>query len=83
MFFCALLVFLGLVLDFVSAPAYGTLQLFIVICDLTAIFCLQRLNGAGTAQKYVSGLLAVIATFTVVDVFLRKIAGVRVFDVFV
>lgn len=82
-YFCVVLVFLALLLDFVSAPTYGTLCVVIAVCDLTAISCLLRLDRIGSVRECVNGLLGLVAVYTLIDVFLRMVAGVRAFDVFV
>jgi hypothetical protein len=80
LFFCAILTALGLLLNYVSAPTYGTIFLSIAICDLIVIFCLLRFNRVGKVRQYASVFLGLVAVYTLVDITLRAVAGVRTFD---
>ncbi len=82
LFFCGVLTALGLLLDYVSAPTYGTIFLSVAICDLIVFFYFLRFNRVGKLRQYCSVFLGLIAVYTLVDIILRAVAGIPVLDLF-
>lgn len=77
---CTLIASIALVADFLSAPTYGLIFLLIIISDLVALAILTWLiNSKGVSAK--GALLpGFIAAFTLIDVGLRSIFGMRLLD---
>lgn len=72
----------ALVADFVSAPAYGAVFLAIALSDAIAIAILVWQLRLKKISPLGACLPALVVAFTLLDVGLRMIVGVRVLDVF-
>jgi hypothetical protein len=77
---CVIAVAFALIVDFISAPTYGLVFLAIVVLDLTAVVVLVRIVRLGKFSRIGITLLGLIAAFTLLDVGLRSMMGVRVLD---
>ena len=71
---------IGLVASFVSAPKYGYLFAIVIFTDIVAIFILVHLYKLGGGWKWVSLILSIVVLYTLSDVLLRMVLGVRIMD---
>lgn len=71
----------GLIASFVSAPKYGYLFVIIISCDLMALTCFGYLLRLGRRWIITVLVTSMLVLYTITDIALRLMFGIRVLDI--